>query len=301
MRAIPVNVRGAVAALLASSCALCLGAAPALAQAAEPAAAEPAKAEEAAPAPTPAPPAAEAEKVPEVGAAAAPVGDPYGLSDDSVPPGGRLDWAQRRDIRVVQKRAVLKEARHSFSLLGGVVPNDDFYTYLVGGLAYAYYFSEDLAVTLHGAYTYDKQTSLQSSLTAQRPDGPGLEVRLPQKLQGVAVAGIDWNLLHGKIGYFATRLTEFDVALSFGVGAVRTGITNQGDIDSKGNQVYKYQFDPAGAIGAGVLFYLSNAWALRLDYHQYFYPALSGAPGGGGVSYPIAGTIAVTYFTEAPQ
>lgn len=306
MRAYSVP-RGVVARRLLTSlttAALCAGlAGPAWGQTAETAppaaAAEPAK-EEAPPAATPEP-KAEPEKAPEVVAPVTPASDPYGLSDDAVPPGGRLEWAKRRDIRVVQKRTMLKEARHSFSLQAGVVPNDDFYTYVVGGLGYAYYLSEDLAVTLHGSYAYDKQTSLQDGLTKPRPEGPGLEVRLPQKLQGMAVAGIDWNLLHGKIGYFSTRLTEFDVALNFGVGAVRTGITNQGDVDKEGNQIYHYQFDPAGALGAGVLFYLSNSWALRLDYHQYFYPALRGAPGGGGVSYPIAGTIAVTYFTDAPQ
>ncbi len=305
MRALPVSLRtlspslrSAIAALLATSTGLCL-AVPAWSQTTEPAppdvaapAAEPAKAPETKPEP---------EKAPDVSNPTS-GGDLYGLTNDDVPPGGRIEWARRRDIRVVQKRSMLKEARHSFSLLAGVVPNDDFYTYVVGGLGYAYYLSEDLAITLHGAYTFDQQTSLQSSLTAPRPEGPGLEVRLPQKLQGLAVAGIDWNLMHGKIGYFSTRLTEFDIALSFGVGAVRTGITNQGDIDPKTlAQIYHYQFDPAGALGAGVLFYLSNSWALRLDYHQYFYPALRGAPGGGGVSYPIAGTIAVTYFTDAPQ
>jgi outer membrane beta-barrel protein len=259
----------------------------------EPTATAPAAEPPADPAPAPAPEAAPAEPAPAV-AAPSVMDDAYGFSDEAVPPGSRLDWAARRDIRVIQKRGVLKEGRHGFSIFGGVVPNDDFFTYITGGLGYNYYFSEDLSLSVHGAYAYDQKTSLEESLSLPREtnEGPGLEVRLPQVLQAYASAGVDWNLLHGKIGFFTTRLTEFDLALSFGVGAVSTVITNKGQESAPITQI-----DPAGNVGAGLQFYLSNSFALRLDYHQFFYPALRGQPGGGGVSYPIAATMALTYFT----
>jgi outer membrane beta-barrel protein len=258
-------------------------------------AAAPAATPEAAPAAATPAPAAE-EPVPEVEPKPTMIEDAYGFSDDVAPVGSRLEWAARRDLRVIQKRSVLKEGRHGFTLFGGVVPNDDFFTYITGGLGYNYYFSEDLALSIHGAYTYDQKTSLESSLSKPREtnEGPGLEVRLPQVLQSYASAGIDWNLLHGKVGFFTTNLLEFDLALSFGAGAVMTTIT------PKGQDPFT-QFDPAGNVGAGLQFYLTNSFALRLDYHQFFYPALRGQPGGGGVSYPIAATVALTYFTAGLQ
>lgn len=297
MRAIRTNLRARLSALFAlATVALpgLAGAQPAPA-AAEPAAAEQPKAEpapeaKAEPAATPdATPAPKEEARPDVGATA-PTGEEYGYTEDAVPMGGRLDWARRREIKVVQKRAVLKEARHAFTLQAGVVPNDDFFVYPLIGGGYQYFFSEDLALDVHGAYAFENRTSLQDSL--QKPlasGGPGLEVRLPQTLKSYATAGVDWYLLHGKFGFFTTHLTEFDMSINFGIGGVQTKVTDIAGID-------KTQFDPAGEIGAELMFYLASNLGLRAGFRQNFYPAE-----GGGVSYPISATLALTYFTAAPQ
>lgn len=234
-------------------------------------------------------PAAEAEKLPDV-VGPGPAEDAYGNTDESVPLGGRLEWARRREIRVIQKRDVLKEGRHAFTIQSGVVPNDDFFVYPLVGAGYQYFFSEDLALDVHGVYAFENSTGLKDSLEiARQSGGPGLEVRLPQVLKAYASAGVDWYLLHGKFGFFGTHLTEFDLSLNFGVGAVQTKITPvSGDPTTK--------FDPAGEVGADLMFYLARNWALRLGYRQNFYGA-----SGGGVSFPISTTVAVTYFTAAPQ
>lgn len=223
--------------------------------------------------------------------------DIYGLSDDLVPPGSRLDWAKRRDIKVVQKRAVVKEGRHGLSLLIGAVPNDDFWTYITAGLGYNYYFSEDLALNIHGVYTAEQATSLRNKLQGQRPEGFELQVRLPQTLTAYASAGADWNLLHGKIGFFGTQLGEFDVALCFGVGAVVTTVTTQA------YPLGKQRIDAAGNVGASAQFYLSEHFALRADYHQLFYPGFNDQKNdaSGGLAHPLAVFIGLTYFTAPPQ
>lgn len=223
--------------------------------------------------------------------------DIYGLSDDLVPPGSRLDWAKRRDIKVVQKRSVVKEGRHGLSLLIGAVPNDDFWTYITAGLGYNYYFSEDLALNVHGVYTAEQATSLRNKLQGQRPEGFELQVRLPQTLTAYGSAGADWNLLHGKIGFFGTQLGEFDVALCFGVGAVVTTVTTQAF------PLGKQRIDAAGNVGASAQFYLSEHFALRADYHQLFYPGFNDQKNdaSGGLAHPLAVFIGLTYFTAPPQ
>ncbi len=222
--------------------------------------------------------------------------DVYGISDDLVPPGSRLDWAKKRDIKVVQKRAVVKDGRHGMSLLVGAVPNDDFWTYLSAGLGYNYYLSEDLALNVHGIYTYNQATSLGTKLEGQRPEGFELTVRLPQTLTSYASAGVDWNLLHGKIGFFGTMLGEFDVALCFGVGAVLTRVTTQEH--PQGEQ----RIDAAGKAGASAQFYLSEHFALRADYHQLFYPKFNDKNGkaDAGLAHPLSVVIGLTYFTSPP-
>ncbi len=238
------------------------------------------------------------EDMPDLGTAGGVDQDIYGIGDDVVPPGSRMEWAVRRDIRVVQKRAVIKEGRHGFSLITGVVPNDDFWTYVVGGLGYNYYVSEDLALAVHGAYTADIASSLPGKLQGKRDDGGyELKVRLPQTLLGYASAGADWNLMHGKIRFFSTRLFEFDLALCVGIGAIATKVTVQNAVDAK------TRVDPGGNVGGYAQFYLTERLAFRIDFHQLFYPAYDDKKDTptGGLSHPLATTIALTYFTAPPQ
>lgn len=276
--------------------------APVLAQ--EPPAATPAAEPAPAPAPaaeTPAPAPASGAEAPAAAAEAPaeviPSDDLYGVEEGAVPPGGTIEWAKRREIKVIQKRDVVKEGRHSFSLMAGVVPNDDFFTYVTGGLSYNYFFSEDLSMFVKGVYAYDQETSLKTTLSgSQGSGGYGLSVRLPQTLMGFASGGVDWNLLHGKLGFFSTRLVEFDAALSFGLGAVATQTTTQAAPDPA------LRISPAGNLGAYLQFYLGERWALRADYHQLVYPAFNDSTGGtSGVSYPIAVTLGLTWFTAPPQ
>lgn len=222
-------------------------------------------------------------------------------ADANVPPGGRLDWAVRRQIMVYQKRDVLKEARHAFTLGTGVVPNDDFFVYPLVGAGYQYFFSEDLALDVHAAYAFENQTSLRATLEKPFEEGgPNLGVRLPQALVGYATAGVNWYFLHGKLGFFSTRLTEFDLSFNFGLGAVMTKLTAQGATNVSNGVV------PAGEVGVDLMVYLTKSLAMRAGFRQNFYPADDGNAcvpncGYAGVSYPISATLALTYFTEAPQ
>lgn len=262
-------------------------------------AAAPAKTDAAAPAADPAPaaaatPAAEPKKAAAAAEAAPAVGAPavgggmadYGVADEAVPIGSRMLWAKNRDLKVIQKRAMVKEGRHALSLIGGVVPNDDFFAYINTGLAYNYYFSEDINLEVRGAYTVPQKTSLEGSLTASRPDGPGLLVRLPQTLNAHFSVAAMWNLVHGKIGFFGTGLTEFDLGLSFGIGGLMT------EIQGKAVEQNTKKYDAQGNIGLTWHFYMSQRWALRMDYRQFFYPK-----DGGGVSFPIAASVGLTFFT----
>lgn len=237
------------------------------------------------------------EAMPDLGAGGMDA-DAYGIADELVPAGSRMEWATRRDIRVVQKRAVIKEGRSGFSLIGGVVPNDDFWTYVVGGLGYNYYLSEDLAIAVSAAYTYDAPSSLPEKLQGKRDDGGyELKVRLPQTLQGYASAGVDWNLMHGKIRFFSTRLFEFDLALCVGLGAIATKVTVQ-TATAPATRI-----DPGGTVGGYAQFYLTERLAFRIDFHQLFYPAFNdkSGKGDGGLSHPLATTLALTWFTAPPQ
>lgn len=239
-------------------------------------------------------------------AAAAPADDPtaglfgddslYGITEGAVRPGASQEWANIRKIRVVQKRMMIKEGRHGFALFGGFAPNDDFFAYLTTGLRYNYYFSEDLALEVSGGYAFDFGTPLQEQLERSRQDGgPGLFVRLPQVLVATSSVSVIWNLLHGKLGFFDTALAEFDVGLTFGIGAIVTEVTPQNESLAKEMRV-----DPNGNIGLTFNFYLTKQWAFRMDMRQFFYAAVNDPRIAqvGGVARPLMMTLGVQWFTE---
>jgi outer membrane beta-barrel protein len=187
---------------------------------------------------------------------------------------------------VLQKRLYRKEDRWEFELMTGVIPNDEFTTYVPLGGRIDYFFAEDFGVELWGSYLIRISSELEDFLEANF--NQSLLVELPQKLSWLAGANFLWSPIHGKIGFFTDKLAHFDMHLAFGVGVVGTDVTKLARTEAK--------VDIAGNVGLGLRFFLSDSIALRFDYRQFFYAA-----DGGGLSHPAELTLGVSFFTSAPE
>lgn len=204
-------------------------------------------------------------------------------------------WGEKREIRTIQKRLFMKETRFEFTLFGGVIPNDDFQVhYPLGGRA-AYFFSEDIAAELSGAYTFRQESNLREFLTDQFEEGGGADAQIfiRQQIQWYAHADIIWSPFHGKVGLFTTKLFHFDFYIAAGVGVMGLEVDEPG-ADATAEAHYKV----AGNVGCGVAAYMLDFLALRLDYRHFFHEF---AGSGGGLSYPAELTLGVAFFTAAPE
>lgn len=197
-----------------------------------------------------------------------------------------LYWAKKRDVRVIQKRLFLKESRHEFTVFGGLIPNDEFFTYVPVGGRYDFYFQEDFAIEVFGSYVFAIDTDLRDFLQAEDL----LFIDSPQTLQWLAGASVLWSPIHGKFGIFTTKLAHFDLYLAFGAGVIGTTVIDQT------TRVEESKVDVSGNVGLGVRFFLNDFVALRFDYRNYFYPAET-----GGVAFPVELTLGVSFFTSAPK
>ncbi len=193
---------------------------------------------------------------------------------------------EMREVQVLQKRKYRKEDRYEFELFTGVIPNDEFTTYVPLGGRADYFFAEDFGVELWGSYLIRISSDLKDFLESNF--NQSLLVELPQQLTWLAGANFLWSPIHGKIGFFTDKLAHFDMHLAFGVGVVGTSVTKLAQTESK--------VDVAGNVGLGLRFFLSESIALRFDYRQYFYAA-----DGGGLSHPAELTLGVSFFTSAPE
>ena len=200
---------------------------------------------------------------------------------------GDLDmyWGKKREVRVIQKRLFRKDSRWEFTIVGGVIPNDEFYMYGPVGMRIGYFVLEDLSVELNGAYIIGAKSELESFLE----DENLLFVDLPEQLEWYAGVNALWSPIHGKFGIFSTKLTHFDVFLSAGAGVIGTRLFVN-------DRFRERDYNVQGNIGLGFRLFLLDWLALRVEYRHYVYWAHT-----GGVSFPAELTLGVSFFTSAPQ
>ena len=197
-----------------------------------------------------------------------------------------LYWAQKREIRAIHSRMFRKEGRHEFSLGGGIVPNDEFYSYFPVGGRWNYYFNEDFSSEIFGSYVIPQNSDLKDFLETRFRQA--MLVDIPQQLQWTAGATVVWSPIHGKIALFTSKLAHFDLFVAMGAGVIGTEIRELSTTAAKQ--------DVTGILGLGFRFYLTDWLSVRMDYRQFFYPAEV-----GGVAHPVELTMGVSFWTTAPQ
>jgi outer membrane beta-barrel protein len=204
-----------------------------------------------------------------------------------------LYWGEKRDVTNIHKRKFMKDGRHEFAIMGGVIPNDDFFTYYPLSLRYDYSFSEDIALEVSGSYMFKKNSDLENFL--ENDIIAGLQVQLPQYLQWQAGAGVLWTPIYGKFGAFATKVAHFDFGIVLGVMALGTMVQPEGKPD------YESRIDVGGNAGATLRFYVLDFMAIRLDYRHYFYAARDADDNTRGVSYPAEISLGLSFWTPEPK
>jgi len=202
-------------------------------------------------------------------------------------------WAKRRQVRNIHKRLFLKDGRHEFSIVGGIIPNDDFFLYYPIGARYDWYVTEDLAVEVDGSYIIETKSDLEKFLEKQIYGS--VNVDLPQKLMWQAGAGVMWTPFHGKIGAFSTYLGHFDFGIKLGVMAIGT------EVSKDDNSAGKPRVDVGGNAGVTVRLYFLDFMALRIDYRHYFYAARDTEDDVRGLSYLLEISMGLSFFTSAPK
>ena len=198
-------------------------------------------------------------------------------------------WGKKRSVKVIQKRLFEKDGRHELGLFFGTVPNDEFMLYFPVGGRYNYYFSEDLGMEVFGEYLIEKESDLSAFLEDPQYLDVQIQTFLPQKLLWTAGLAFLWSPIHGKIGLFTSKLFHFDVHLALGAGALGTEVRTKEEGGARTGKI-----DVAANAGAGARLYLTDYFALRLEYRHFFYAADD--EGGGGVSYPLELTLGAAYF-----
>jgi len=155
-----------------------------------------------------------------------------------------------RHYRGVQERSFIKAFRHEFSAMGGYYAADLYSSNWVGGGAYTFHFSEDLALEASIAFTrfYSAVTDAYERrypqiMVLDRTDKPGT----------LYFGHLVWSFAYGKLRWMGDGISRFDFNVAFGAG-----VTD--DSTSRG---------VTASAGVGAKLYFGKWFAVRFDVRDH--------------------------------
>lgn len=185
-------------------------------------------------------------------------------------------WSRRQDKAPLIDGLYTHKGRHELTVYTGVLPNDNFYSYVPLGLRWNYFIGEELGLEVAGDYLLALDGDLKTFLTDKKLYKTFDQT--PRRLVWNATAALIWSPLHGKLAIFTEKLLHFDLQASLGAGALGTDADGLGEVHF------------AGTFGLAARMYASEALTVRLDYRQLVYPGVS------GVAFPAEVTLGVSFW-----
>lgn len=192
-------------------------------------------------------------------------------------------WAERRSVRVLQRRLYSTEGEVQATVFFGAIPNDPFLTYFPIGVRFGYWLGESLALELSGEYTNLTATSDLNDFLADRVNADSY-LRDQQQWR-VNLAAL-YSPIYGKFSLAGRKLAHFDWYFGVGVGAVQTESADPNDLTTQLSEL-----KPEAVLITGWNIHLHQRWALRLDYRQGIFEKAS-----GGVTLPSEISLGASFF-----
>jgi outer membrane beta-barrel protein len=199
---------------------------------------------------------------------------------------GDLDafWADRRGVRVIQRRMYELDGDVQLSLFFGAIPNDPFLQYFPIGLRVGYWFSNSLALELSGSVV--RPLGVETDLASFLDERGNVDVFLRDEQIWRANLAALYSPIYGKFSLAGRKLAHFDWYFGGGVGVVQTRSADEDDL-----QTQNTAFKPEVTLATGWNIHLSQRFALRVDYRQYIFQKDS-----GGVTLPSEISLGASVF-----
>ena len=182
----------------------------------------------------------------------------------------------------VENRFFLKEERFELTPSVGYVPNDPFVKRYVGGVMFAYHFSEELATEATVMYAPDLGEEDLKELTntlVQIANDENADGEFQQPLNKMilgATFDVRWAPVYGKLNLIGEKVLNFDFYGVAGLGLL-SGQQYYATLDESGKEDTVSLTDvgakahPNVNVGVGFNFFLSSSVALKLDGRSYLY------------------------------
>lgn len=172
----------------------------------------------------------------------------------------------RERVRPVSGHQFLMKGRFEASPGVGFSFKDAFYSKYTPTLALTYHFSEAIALSLRGAYSFSVVSGAAQICTTEATGGRGCRSPTKEELtfnnaygQMSLNAGLElqWAPIYGKIGLVAEKFLEFNMYAALGPTFLMYGPANTGTV--------------GGNIGVGARFFVNKFLSVRLELRDILY------------------------------
>ncbi len=170
-------------------------------------------------------------------------------------------------VDVVQGRVFRKRGRHEFSLMGGVIPNNQFLMFETLEARYAYHFREGIAFEVSGTKAWSQEKAILEDLATIPCPSPNSDLDgdgnpepggiCPVTLQdqpdpvGYSYFGnLIWSPIYGKFALFSKKILHFDIYILAGAGM----------FDNQRSR--RFAFD----VGFGTRIFVNDWFAVRAEF-----------------------------------
>ena len=204
-------------------------------------------------------------------------------------------WNAEQKVQSLQNPMYERKGGFEAALHFGVVPNDSFYFPKTVGGKLGYFFTDTLAVEVGFSYLLNANSDLQAFLVAV-PGGKNGATDLTKgakkspQMNWLSSADIAWSPFHGKLGIFASKLSNFDLGFVGGVGIIGANVDTSNDGDTPTVSAVKV----GGHWGATLRFYVLRWLSIRTDYRQFLYFPDQGKP----FLAPVEFTLGLAFLTK---
>lgn len=163
----------------------------------------------------------------------------------------RLPWKTLAErIPAVSNRAFQKDHRPELDLQLGLSATDPFFRYVIPRLGVHYYFTEVWGAGIHIGYDGAIRNTPR---IADKPTG-FVEPNLNHPNLNIGIEGV-WAPIYGKISWLAENVSHFDTYLALGASFIML---------KEGSGI-------SGDIAIGQHYYMTSAWALKLEVREQLY------------------------------
>jgi outer membrane beta-barrel protein len=169
------------------------------------------------------------------------------------------------DIAVIQKRFLPKTGRFEVGGGGSFSTNNAFFNDIGANLRLGYYFNEKYGI--EGMYQYI--SSSKRPITSGLIDHQNIQTESLVEPKGFYGAMFKWSPIYGKMAWFQQKIVPFDIYFTPGIGMTQTATGGSNSMVM---------------LGAGQLFAMSKAFALRWDFNWNYYSSSVNVTTGGVTS-----------------